>query len=70
MQKLKTLMNLQCKCVRLDTPKIGPIWGVFGRRIIKSILKIFEFEKNDNVLLSEIQFQREARRCFFQIQKF
>ena len=27
MQKLKALVDLQCKCVRLDTPKIGPILG-------------------------------------------
>ena len=27
MQKLKALVDLQCKCVRLDTPKIGPISG-------------------------------------------
>ena len=32
----------------------------FGRQIIKSILKIFEFPKTDNMLLSEIEFRREA----------
>ena len=38
--------------------------------IIKSILKILEFQKTENVLLSEIQFRREARSPFFEIQKF
>ena len=41
-----------------------------GRQTIKSILKFFEFQKIDNVLLSEIQFRREARCWFFEIQKF
>ena len=27
MQKLKALVDLQCKCVRLDIPKMGPISG-------------------------------------------
>ena len=27
MHKLIAFMDLQCKCVRLDTPKIGPISG-------------------------------------------
>ena len=26
-KKFKSLVDLQCKCVRLDTPRIGPIWG-------------------------------------------
>ena len=51
-------------------PKNWPNLGVFGRQIIKSILKIFEFQKTDNVPLSEIEFRREARCRFFEIQKF
>ena len=27
MQNFKNLMDLQCKCVKLDTPRIGPILG-------------------------------------------
>ena len=27
MQKLKVLVDSQCKCVRLDIPKMGPIYG-------------------------------------------
>ena len=49
---------------RVLSPKIG------SRIIIKSILKILEFQKTENVLLSEIQFRREARSPFFEIQKF
>ena len=48
----------------VSSPKIG------SRQIIKSILKIFEFPKTDNMLLSEIEFRREARCRFFEIQKF
>ena len=51
-------------------PKNWPDWGVFGRQIIKSILKTFEFTKTDNMLLSEIEFRREARCRFLEIQKF
>ena len=46
------------------SPKIG------SRQIIKSILKIFEFPKSDNMPLFEIQFRREARGWFLKIQKF
>ncbi len=49
---------------RVLVAKIG------SRIIIKSILKILEFQKTENVLLSEIQFRREARSPFFEIQKF
>ena len=49
---------------RVLSAKIG------SRNIIKSILKILEFQKTENVLLSEIQFRREARSLFFEIQKF
>ena len=49
---------------RVLVAKIG------SRNIIKSILKILEFQKTENVLLSEIQFRREARSPFFEIQKF
>ena len=49
---------------RVLVAKIG------SRQIIKSILKILEFQKTENVLLSEIQFRREARSPFFEIQKF
>ena len=49
---------------RVLSPKIG------SRNIIKSILKILEFQKTENMLLSEIQFRREARSPFFEIQKF
>jgi len=49
---------------RVLSAKIG------SRNIIKSILKILEFQKTENVLLSEIQFRREARSPFFEIQKF
>ena len=49
---------------RVFVAKIG------SRQIIKSILKILEFQKTENVLLSEIQFWREARSPFFEIQKF
>ena len=38
-QFYNNLVDLQCKCAGLDTPRIGPIWGFFGREIIKSILK-------------------------------
>ena len=48
----------------VSSPKIG------GRQIIKSILKIFEFQKKENVPLSEIEFRREARFRFFEIPKF
>ena len=41
-------------------PKNWPDSGVFGRQIIKIILKIFELPKTDNVLLSKIEFRREA----------
>ena len=44
---------------RVLVAKIG------SRQIIKSILKILEFQKTENVLLSEIQFRREARSPFF-----
>ena len=49
---------------RVLVAKIG------SRNIIKSILKILEFQKTENVLLSEIQFRREARCRFLEIQKF
>ena len=49
---------------QVSSPKIGRC------RTIKSILKILEFQKTKNVLLSEIQFRREARSPFFEIQKF
>ena len=49
---------------RVLVAKIG------SRIIIKSILKILEFQKTENVLLSEIQFRREARSRFLEIQKF
>ena len=49
---------------RVLVAKIG------SRQIIKSILKILEFQENENVLLSEIEFRREAHCRFFQIQKF
>ena len=49
---------------RVLVAKIG------SRNIIKSILKILEFQKTENVLLSEIQFRREARSPFLEIQKF
>ena len=49
---------------QVSSPKIG------SRQIIKSILKIFEFPKTDNVPLSEIQFRREACCPFLEIQKF
>ena len=48
----------------VSSPKIG------GRQIIKSILKIFEFPKTENVHLSEIQFRRDARSRFLENQKF
>ena len=51
-------------------PKNWPNLGFFGRIIIKSILKIFEFKKKENVPLSEIEFRREARFRFFEIPKF
>ena len=44
---------------QVSSPKIG------SRNIIKSILKILEFQKTENVLLSEIQFWREAHSPFF-----
>ena len=46
------------------SPKIG------SREIIKSILKNFEFPKSDNMPLFKIQFRREARCLFLEIQKF
>ena len=49
---------------RVLVAKIG------SRQIIKSILKIFEFPKTDNVHLSEIQFRGDARCPFLEIQKF
>ena len=49
---------------RVLVAKIG------SRQIIKSILKIFEFQKKENVPLSEIEFRREARFRFFEIPKF
>ena len=49
---------------RVLSAKIG------SNNIIKTILKILEFQKTENVLLSEIQFRREARSPFFEIQKF
>ena len=48
----------------VSSPKIG------SRQIIKSILKIFEFPKTDNVPLSEIKFWREVCCPFLEIQKF
>ena len=51
-------------------PKNWPNFGVSGRQIIKSILKFFEFPKTGNVLLSEIEFRREARCRILEIQKF
>ena len=49
---------------QVSSPKIG------SRQIIKSILKIFEFSKTDNVHLSEIQFRRDAHSRFLENQKF
>ena len=49
---------------RVLSAKIG------SRNIIKSILKIFEFPKSDNMPLFEIQFRREACSRFLEIQKF
>ena len=49
---------------RVLSAKIG------SRNIIKSILKIFEFQKKENVPLSKIEFRREARFRFFEIPKF
>ena len=51
-------------------PKNGPDLWVSGRIIIKSILKIFEFQKKENVPLSEIEFWREACCPFLEIKKF
>ena len=46
------------------SPKIG------SRQTIKSILKIFEFPKSDNMPLFEIQFRREARCRFWKFKNF
>ena len=48
---------------RVLSAKIG------SRQTIKSILNFFEFQKTDNVLLSEIEFRKEARRSFFEFPK-
>ena len=50
-------------------PKNCPNLGFYGRQTIKSILKYFEFQKTDNVLLSEIELNWEASRQFLEIQK-
>ena len=65
MAKLNTCPMHRIPNTLLDTPRICPNWGVFSRKLIKSILNIFEFVKTDNVLLSEIEFWWEARCSFF-----
>ena len=42
MQKLKALVDLQCKCVRQDTPKMGPIWGFPAIKQSKVFLKFLK----------------------------
>ena len=65
------VLDSQCKCVlKAGYPKNGPDLWVSGRNIIKSILKIFEFPKTGNVLLSKIEFRREACCRILEIQKF
>ena len=45
MQKLKALVDLQCKCVRLDIPKMGPIWGFPAVTQSKLFLEFLNFKK-------------------------
>ena len=40
MQKLKSLVDLQCKCVMLDTPRIGLFWRPKPLQKSKSTLKV------------------------------
>ena len=57
------------KCRSEDEKKVLSA-KIGGCKTIKSILKIFEFQKTNNVPLTEIRFRREARCRFFEIQKF
>ena len=45
MQKLKVLVDSKCKCVRLDTPKIGPIQGFLAVALSKVFLKFLNLKK-------------------------
>ena len=44
-QLYNNLVDLQCKYVRQDTPRIGPIWGFPAVEQSKVFLKFFNFKK-------------------------
>ena len=45
MQKFNSLVDLQCKCVRLETPRIGPIWGFLAVYQSKELLICLNLKK-------------------------
>ena len=68
MQNFKNLVDLQCKCVKLDTPRIGPILGFPPSKKSKSTLNFLSIWKSSHASLKNHIFSFACED--FEIRKF
>ena len=61
MQNFKNLVDLQCKCVKLDTPRIGPILGFPPSKKSKSTLNFLSIWKSLHASLEKYIFELRMR---------
>ena len=61
MQKLKSLVDLQCKCVMLDTPRIGLFWRPKPWQKSKSTLNFLSIWKSSHASLNFYIFELRMR---------
>ena len=68
-QFYNNLVDLQCKCMRLDTPRIDPIWGFSAITESKVFLKFWNFKKPKN-LSQKLNFGEKHVVGFWKFQNF
>ena len=69
-QFYNNLVDLQCKCMRLDTPRIGPILGFSGVEQSKVFLKIWIFKKPTTCFSPKLNFGEKHVVRFFNFKNF
>ena len=70
MQKLKALVDLQCKCVRLDTPNMGPIWGFLAVSQLKVFLEVLNLKKPTMCFSPKLNFRERHVLLFLKFKNF
>ena len=69
-QFYNNLVDLQCKCMRLDTPRIGPILGFSGVEQSKVFLKIWIFKKPTTCFSPKLNFGEKHVIGFLKFKNF